>query len=260
MPDDRFAGPSVPNRAALAQPIAPDTARKAHPPIVGVDQTAVAAREGKQRHQIVSEVEIAKVRLEGEQIGSVMASLAPKGEGSLFPRACGGNHDRGRQLSPSAFPFDPADPAATAPGHRSCPPRLPGMRAGPARAIEQQEIQMLAAECPAPAFHGTRRSGHGSVEDRIAGVETDAMNRRTGGVQKRPVDAEFEQQRQRGRGNELAADLAPREGTPFDDGHAPAGPAEQKCCSRTSRAPTDDDGIIGAVCRAMEHGEPQSCD
>ena len=85
MGEDGLSGASGARRAAGMKPVTADTAGKARSPPVGLDHAAIAAGKDEERHQVICEIAIPKMRLESKEIGIPMGSCTWSRQRSALP-------------------------------------------------------------------------------------------------------------------------------------------------------------------------------
>ena len=223
--------------------------KKFHPSAIAVNHAAVAAGKGQQRHQIPRQVATDEVALESKQVARAMTADPPHGHRAAFPRSAGGNDQRCRYRPAAFLRRDVADPAAAAALQAGGAPGLPQRCSGARRGLQQQQIEMFAADGSAPAAaYGIGDLRHCKRELGFACKETGAPHHRSGKTQNCFAQAEFPQQWQAGGRNILSAHLASRERSLFDNSYGPARLCQHQRCRATSRASADHDCVVCLRC------------
>src|SRR5262245_1829856 len=138
---------------------------------------------------------------------------------------------------------------AVAQGLDACDARgLPELGAGRRRGLEQEEVEMLAAERLTPFAKRASNRGHRRYAHGLAREDADALHLGAGEPAHLLKQTEFRKQGKRARRDEFAADFRPGESAFFDDCDFPASAGEHEPGGGACRAAADDDGVIAFGC------------
>ena len=148
-----------PGLATTFERVAAHAAREADAAMVGVHHAAITPGKGEQRHESRRQPAIEKVRLEAEEIGCARsATCGLRGQLSRFPRPMRGDHDtRAQFCRVSGFHRDHR--AGIGP-HLNHAPGLPDVHAFSRSALEQQRVEVFAAQRAAPAIPFPAQARH----------------------------------------------------------------------------------------------------
>src|SRR5262245_48556148 len=121
---------------------------------------------------------------------------------------------------------------------------LPEFGAGAHRGLEQEEVEMLAAERLTPFAKRASDRGHWCHALGLAREDADAPHLGACDPAHLLEQTEFREQGKRARRDEFATDFRPGESAFLDDCDFPAGAGEHERGGGTCRTAADDDGVI----------------
>ena len=233
-------------RAQVLEAIGADAAGERREAVVGDDHAAVAAGEREHGQQVGGDRRVAKVGLEGEQVGRRARRAALRAPRAAAPRAVRGDDQAGVAARPRRLRSRPvATPQAKSPARRRsiAAPTAAGASRRPPRPRRRAACRGARGRARGPS-DARLRPGRQRGDDGVAAAhQRDPAQLGAGAEVDRDADAERVEQREVARGDAFAADLAARKRLSLDERDRPAGARQQDRGARPGRTGADDGDV-----------------